>query len=90
MTSMLPPAVDPRAAREAAQWITRLHGAQPDAIDHTAWQTWRAADPAQIGALVAALVCLGITGSAAIMLLAMMMVGPARRWFVAGRQHSAG
>ena len=30
---------------------------------------------AQIGALVAALVCLGITGSAAIMLLAMMMVG---------------
>ena len=46
MTSMLPPAVDPRAAREAAQWITRLHGAQPDAIDHTAWQTWRAADPA--------------------------------------------
>lgn len=51
MTSILsqPPPVDPRAAREAAQWLARLHGAVPG-MDHHAvwqqWQTWRAADPA--------------------------------------------
>jgi transmembrane sensor len=51
MTSILsqPPPVDPRAAREAAQWLTRLHGAVPGIDDHAVWQqwqTWRAADPA--------------------------------------------
>ena len=50
MTSILSPApVDPRAAREAAQWLTRLHGVGPGIDDRAAWQewqTWRAADPA--------------------------------------------
>ncbi|PHV23006.1 iron dicitrate transport regulator FecR [Janthinobacterium sp. BJB446] len=39
-------AIDPRAARAAAQWLVRLHGGALTAGEQQAFQTWRASDPA--------------------------------------------
>lgn len=40
------PAVDPRAAREAAQWLMQLHSGQCSETDRLECQAWRDADPA--------------------------------------------
>ncbi|WP_027014583.1 FecR domain-containing protein [Comamonas composti] len=39
------PGIDPRAAREAAQWLVRLQTETPDAAQQQALCCWRAADP---------------------------------------------
>ncbi|WP_402718427.1 FecR domain-containing protein [Janthinobacterium rivuli] len=39
-------AIDPRAARAAAQWLVRLHGGALTHDEQQAFQAWRASDPA--------------------------------------------
>lgn len=39
-------AIDPRAAREAAQWLVRLHAGALQADEQLAFQAWRASDAA--------------------------------------------
>ncbi|PKV44347.1 FecR family protein [Janthinobacterium sp. 61] len=39
-------AIDPRAARAAAQWLVRLHGGALTPEEEQAFQAWRASDPA--------------------------------------------
>ncbi|PLY42438.1 iron dicitrate transport regulator FecR [Janthinobacterium sp. ROICE36] len=39
-------AIDPRAARAAAQWLVRLHGGALNPVEQQAFQAWRASDPA--------------------------------------------
>lgn len=39
-------AIDPRAARAAAQWLVRLHAGALTADEQQAFQAWRASDPA--------------------------------------------
>ena len=39
-------AIDPRAARAAAQWVVRLHGDALNPDEQQAFQAWRASDPA--------------------------------------------
>ncbi|APA68257.1 FecR domain-containing protein [Janthinobacterium sp. 1_2014MBL_MicDiv] len=39
-------AIDPRAARAAAQWLVRLHAGALTADEQRAFQAWRAGDPA--------------------------------------------
>ena len=39
-------AIDPRAARTAAQWLVRLHGGALTPDEQQAFQAWRASDPA--------------------------------------------
>lgn len=39
-------AIDPRAARAAAQWLVRLHGGALTSDEQQAFQAWRASDPA--------------------------------------------
>lgn len=51
-------AIDPRAAREAAQWLMRLHEGQPDGAQQQAFEAWRSSDPAHAAAWARAeLVC---------------------------------
>jgi transmembrane sensor len=39
------PAIDPRAAREAAQWLVRLQTEDPSSVQQQALRQWRASDP---------------------------------------------
>ncbi|OFA06643.1 fec operon regulator FecR [Janthinobacterium sp. HH107] len=39
-------AIDPRAARAAAQWLVRLHGGPLNVDEQQAFQAWRTSDPA--------------------------------------------
>lgn len=51
-------AVDPRAAREAAQWLVRLQAGTPSRRDQEAYQAWRASDPAhELASQRAEMVC---------------------------------
>ena len=51
-------AIDPRAAREAAQWLVRLHEVLPGSAEQRAFEAWRASDPAHAAAWARAeLVC---------------------------------
>nr|WP_315257031.1 FecR family protein [uncultured Duganella sp.] len=51
-------AVDPRAAREAAQWLVRLQAGTPSRRDQQAYEAWRASDPAhEIASQRAEMVC---------------------------------
>ena len=43
-------AIDPRAARAAAQWLVRLHGGALSPDEQLAFQSWRASDPAHAAA----------------------------------------
>ena len=43
-------AVDPRAARAAAQWLVRLHAGALSPDEQQAFQSWRASDPAHAAA----------------------------------------
>ena len=43
-------AIDPRAARAAAQWLVRLHGGALTPDEQQAFQAWRASDPAHAAA----------------------------------------
>ncbi|WP_193315662.1 FecR domain-containing protein [Janthinobacterium aquaticum] len=50
--------IDPRAAREAAQWLVRLHEVLPGSAEQRAFEAWRASDPAHAAAWARAeLVC---------------------------------
>lgn len=40
------PAIDPRAARAAAQWLVRLHAGPLTGAEQQAFEAWRAGDPA--------------------------------------------
>ena len=43
-------AIDPRAARAAAQWLVRLHAGALSSDEQQAFQAWRASDPAHAAA----------------------------------------
>ena len=56
-------AIDPRAARAAAQWLVRLHGGPLSVDEQQAFQDWRASDPAHAAAWQRAeLVCSTLAG----------------------------
>ncbi|MDN2701108.1 FecR family protein [Janthinobacterium sp. SUN100] len=56
-------AIDPRAARAAAQWLVRLHAGPLTAGEQQAFQAWRASDPAHEAAWQRAeLVCSTLAG----------------------------
>jgi transmembrane sensor len=56
-------AIDPRAARAAAQWLVRLHAGPLNADEQQAFHAWRASDPAHEAAWQRAeLVCSTLAG----------------------------